>query len=679
MCQACSINPLAYAPVAGSNTEVPQWGGGGGNFWASQTSTSNTNTNGVLSGSKWGGSTLTYSFPTLTSQYESGYGAELTNNFSAAPEATRVAVRYAMNLLSQYTNLATSEIAPTTTADIRAAFSDEANPTAYAYYPSDSTKGGDIWFGNDYASYKNPIKGQYAWATTIHELGHSLGLKHGHQTGGPGNTAMQSQYDQMAYSVMTYRSYENGPTTGYTNETNGYAQTFMMYDIAALQVMYGANFNTNSGNTTYTWSSTTGEMSINGVGQGAPGGNRIFLTIWDGNGIDTYDFSNYTTNLTVNLAPGSFSITSATQLANLGGGNTAPGNIFNALQFNGDVRSLIENANGGSGNDTITGNAANNTLNGGGGNDTLRGGVGNDTLIGGEGTDIAVFSGPLLASLTRAGTTIVRTADGIDSLTGIETLRFDVGGADTALSTQSNVWRYLANYADLMGIFGTNDAAAFDHFRDYGATEGRTAGFDSWSYLATNADVRAAVGTDIETAAQHYVAYGRLEGRSTDNFSEYLYLANYADLLAVFGNNGQAATQHYVSYGASEGRSASFDSWSYLASNWDVRIALGTNQDQAALHYINYGRNESRSKDSFDEFRYIASNADLIRAFGLNGQAATQHFVDYGGNEHRAINFNATQYLANYADLRAVFGTDTAAATRHYIEYGFNEGRAWVI
>ncbi len=96
---------------------------------------------------------------------------------------------------------------------------------------------------------------------------------------------MQSAYDQMAYSIMTYRSYAGASTTGgYTNETNGYAQTFMMYDIAALQTMYGANFNTNSGNTTYSWCATTGEMFINGVGQGAPGGNRIFMTLWDGNG-----------------------------------------------------------------------------------------------------------------------------------------------------------------------------------------------------------------------------------------------------------------------------------------------------------------------------------------------------------------------------------------------------------
>jgi serralysin len=68
----------------------------------------------------------------------------------------------------------------------------------------------------------------------------------------------------------------------------------MMADIAALQYMYGANFGGSS--STYTWSSTTGEMFINRVGQGAlnngAGGvyNRIFLTIWDNGGSnDIYD------------------------------------------------------------------------------------------------------------------------------------------------------------------------------------------------------------------------------------------------------------------------------------------------------------------------------------------------------------------------------------------------------
>ena len=160
----------------------------------------------------------------------------------------------------------------------------------------------------------------------------------------------------------------------------------MMYDIAALQYMYGANYSTNSTDTVYKWNPATGQETINGVAQAAPGGNTIFMTIWDGGGNDTYDFSNYTTNVSVNLQPGSWTTTSAAQLANLGNGHIAIGNIANAYLYNNNPASLIENAVGGSGNDTIIGNAANNKL---------TGGAGNDTLDGVSGTaDTAVYSGP---------------------------------------------------------------------------------------------------------------------------------------------------------------------------------------------------------------------------------------------------------------------------------------------
>lgn len=408
MCQICAANPMSFTggSAAGSSQpsfasatmDLPQAGGAGSNFWAFQGATGDQNINGLLSGSRWGGGTVTYSFPTAANLYEGSYSYdnEPQNSFMSAPEAVRVATRAALNLVSQYTNLITTEVAPTITADIRSAFSGDPS-TAWGYYPGNVAAAGDVWYGRIYPEYQNPTRGQYAWATVLHELGHALGLKHGHEGEGVANTALQSNFDQMAFSLMTYRSYAGASVTGgYTNELNGYAQTYMIYDIAALQTMYGANFNTNAGNTTYSWSPTTGEMFINGVGQGAPGGNRVFLTVWDGNGNDTYDFSNYASNLSINLNPGAFSVTSAEQLANLGFGNMAPGNVFNALQYNGDTRSLIENANGGSGNDRITGNAANNTLNGNTGADVLLGMSGADRLIGGLGADALIGDGPVV-------------------------------------------------------------------------------------------------------------------------------------------------------------------------------------------------------------------------------------------------------------------------------------------
>ena len=116
----------------------------------------------------------------------------------------------------------------------------------------------------------------------------------------------------------------------------------MMDDIQAIQYLYGANFTTNSGDTRYSFDPNTGQMFIDGVGQGVPLGDKIFRTIWDGGGNDTYDFSNYTTNMTIDLRPGQWSTLSTTQLADLGqsgGGDlhhAAIGNVANAMLFQGD-------------------------------------------------------------------------------------------------------------------------------------------------------------------------------------------------------------------------------------------------------------------------------------------------------------------------------------------------------
>ncbi|AEV38854.1 Hemolysin-type calcium-binding region [Pseudovibrio sp. FO-BEG1] len=210
----------------------------------------------------------------------------------------------------------------------------------------------------------------------------------------------------MEFSVMTYRSYiGKSLTDGYSNEKYGYAQSLMMYDIAALQEIYGANYDTNSGDTTYKFSSKTGELLINGIGQGKPGSNRIFRTIWDGDGEDTYDFSNFDDGMTVDLRPGKWSLFSESQQADLGDGRHARANVFNALTHNNNNSSLIENAIGGDGRDTIIGNSANNNLKGSDGNDTLHGKDGNDTLLGGDGDD-RIIGGD--------GADILRGGDGND-------------------------------------------------------------------------------------------------------------------------------------------------------------------------------------------------------------------------------------------------------------------------
>lgn len=391
--------------------------------------------NGVLGDVKWAVTTLTYSFPTSASLYGSSYGnGEPTKNFGAFNTTQQNAVR---NILTEYSSVANMnfvEIAETTTqhADLRYAMSD-APSTAWAYFPTTAAEGGDSWFNKSGGKYLSPTPGNYAYATMLHETGHAMGLEHAHEA-----YAMPADRDSMEYTVMSYRSYVGAPLTGYTNETGGFAQSLMMYDIAALQHMYGANFTSRSGATTYSWSPTTGEAFIDGQGQGAPVANRIFETIWDGGGIDTYDFSNYATGLKISLQPGEWTTTSSAQLARLhyDGSKIAVGNIANALLYKDDPRSLIENAVGGTGDDAIVGNLAANSLKGGAGADKLTGLGGDDRLDGGDGVDTVVFTG------LRAAYVVTQLADGSLQFTSVE-------GKDVAV----NVERF--QFSD--GVFAASD------------------------------------------------------------------------------------------------------------------------------------------------------------------------------------------------------------------------------
>src|SRR5690606_3777616 len=264
--------------------------------------------------------------------------------------------------------------------------------------------GGDVLFGNDNNGiYRTPLPGNFAWQTHIHEFGHALGFSHAHSPDGTFARVIPADRLAEEFSVMSYATVPNDFINGYNNEQFGYPQTLMQMDILAIQHLYGPNYSTNAGNTVYSWSPTTGEMFVNGVGQGKPGGghpdaNKIFLTIWDGGGNDTYDASNYTTNMHLDLTPGWWSRVSDAQTAVKGlrdqivgqqpfEAHLASGNIYNAYMFNGDQRSLIENAYGGSGNDWVEGNIANNVLRGNAGHDTLNGREGNDTLYGSAGND----------------------------------------------------------------------------------------------------------------------------------------------------------------------------------------------------------------------------------------------------------------------------------------------------
>ena len=127
-------------------------------------------------------------------------------------------------------------------------------------------------------------------------------------------------------------------------------------------------------------------------------GNDIY--IYDGGGQDTFDASEQTLDLNIDLTPGSwiYAGSKAEHLALDDSGNPTTGQAFIGYG------TQIESAKGGTGNDIIKGNSAANYLfgfdgddniDGGAGNDQIEGGRSNDTLKGGAGGDTFYLPQPV--------------------------------------------------------------------------------------------------------------------------------------------------------------------------------------------------------------------------------------------------------------------------------------------
>lgn len=425
----------------------------------------------------WGSTDLSYSDPNSPSDYGPNYPVPILS-VSQISSGQLLAVSWALDTngpiasgvngglfsVEAFTNANFGyQGGGSGTAVLRFANSQDPG-TAYSFGPQQGdVRSGDAFFGG---VGRLPVQGTADYHAVLQQAAHGLGLKYAHVNSGYG--PQSGAYDALEFTVMSFRSYAGAAIGEYTNEIFGMPQTYMMGDIRALQQQYGADFSTNAGSTVYSWSPTGGETFVNGQVAIDPGGNRIFMTIWDGGGFDTYDLSNYTTDLQIDLTPGGSSQFSDIQTASLGDGHFARGNVYNALQYQGDARSLIEAAIGGSGDDEVLGNAAGNIIDGGNGNDTLSGGAGDDIIHGGGGNDL-IYGGPGRDDITggdgndtmygNAGDDQMGGGKGndtynVDGLTEF-VYEFAGEGRDTVISTV--VHTLGANFEDLVlvGSFAT--------------------------------------------------------------------------------------------------------------------------------------------------------------------------------------------------------------------------------
>ena len=181
------------------------------------------------------------------------------------------------------------------------------------------------------------------------------------------------------------------------NASYAYLSTFSSVDLIALEDLYsnqGFSFiNSFPGDTTYGFNTNISSSKSKILSELTNWIDTTAYTIVDGQGNDTFDFSGFSNNQDIDLrSTDKYSISLFT--SNIAG---LTGNLIIS------AGTIIENAVGGSGNDTITGNSSNNRLNGGDGNDLLIGGAGDDTYIidsvsdtvienFGEGTDLILAS-----------------------------------------------------------------------------------------------------------------------------------------------------------------------------------------------------------------------------------------------------------------------------------------------
>ena len=313
--------------------------------------------------------------------------------------------------------------------DFRFAFSSAVGNGAWGYssYPDNYwANAADVWINPSVATESYWTAASYNMLALIHETGHGLGLKHpGNYDALGGGTPPPYLPENLDYSTYTVMSYNNRNFwflyPGQNQYTGVYPSTPMVYDIAAIQYLYGANNSYHNGDDTYRFDPLI----------------PFYRTIWDAGGQDTLDLSNFSTRCDIDLTPGHYSsIRYANEgtIENLYDGTDNLGIAFGVL---------IENAVGGSSADTLVGNNGGNMLAGGGGNDTLNGGAGNDTLDGGDGVDTAVFNGNFIEYIIHYDTETfhygvldkMTDRDGTDSIFQIEYFTF----ADRSLLATDSV------------------------------------------------------------------------------------------------------------------------------------------------------------------------------------------------------------------------------------------------
>lgn len=311
--------------------------------------------------------TLTYSFmeelPSYYKQNGKGQWQGIdsrftTSDFKPMTQPQRNAVELALREWGRVSGITFKAVPDRASSSLRfGTAKDSTGVLGWAGYPNQGDQtAGDLWLNYEIdANNRNLAPGTYGFSTIFHEIGHTLGLSHPFGDFGEVFTLPKAQ-STVQYTVMAYKNFPGLPQ-------KYQPRTPMLYDIAAIQQLYGKNFKTGRGDTVYRWQP----------------GETFIETIYDAGGTDIVSARNQSGNVVINLEAGQFSSIGEFR------GRAIKNNLAIAFGV------TIEHATGGGGDDRLTGNVVENRLIGNSGADVLIGYAGNDQLTGGNGSDTFVF------------------------------------------------------------------------------------------------------------------------------------------------------------------------------------------------------------------------------------------------------------------------------------------------
>ena len=380
--------------------------------------------------------TFNFGFPDTIPDYASD-DPEDSNNWESFNAAQRIFTRSVFEYIASIVDITFTEV---TTIDAVNTFSfannSQDNSGAYGKYPSSSSSGSDVYVDKEWddGSAKTgslqPRQSEYAAYLWMHEIGHSLGLKHpfdeANVSGDVGPPPyLQENEDRADWTVMSYNY-----------SPNDYYIRYSPLDIAALQYLYGPNPASRAGDDTYTFDPANANF------------------IWDGAGTDTIDASGAEEKVTVYLEPGYWGFK----------GDAKADTITSNGQITVNFGTKIENLIGSNFGDHLVGNELNNQLTGNAGNDSIDGSTGIDTAIYGNSlSEFILIKGTDSWAITKS--------DESDSLVNIERLQFT--DTNVALDLDGNAGKTAKLLGAILGAEGVSNkvyVGAGLYFLDGGMT-----------------------------------------------------------------------------------------------------------------------------------------------------------------------------------------------------------------